>query len=89
MYLDSKPAHRKLFKRLAKTPDTWIYSTQLAADLGLAGGSRSLAGTLGALGRRSNHRYNGKRAFHSGWDPGKGEAKHKMDAHAAKVINAL
>lgn len=89
MYDESKPSHRALFKRLAMTPGTWIYSSELAADLGLEGGSKSLAGTLGALGRRSNHRYGGTRAFHSGWDPGKGEAKHMMDADAAAVINAL
>ena len=44
---------------------------------------------LGALGRRSNHRYEGKRAFYSEWDHLANETKHMMPAVVAKVIGAL
>lgn len=89
IYQESHEAHRRLLKRLATSPGQWVYASELAADLELSGGNKSLAGMLGALGRRSNHRYQGKRAFHSEWDHIKGETKHMMPSAAATVIEKL
>jgi hypothetical protein len=89
IYEESHEAHRRLLKRLAESPDQWIYASDLAADLELPQGNKSLAGMLGALGRRSNHRYEGKRAFHSEWDTIKGETKHMMPTAVANVIAPL
>ncbi len=89
IYNESHEAHRRLLKRLAESPDEWIFAGQLAKDLELSGGNKSLAGMLGALGRRSNHRYEGKRAFFSEWDHLANETKHMMPAAVAKVIGTL
>jgi hypothetical protein len=89
IYNESHGAHRRLLKRLAESPDEWIFASELAKDLKLKGGNKSLAGMLGALGRRSNHRYEGKRAFYSEWDHMAYETKHMMPAAVAKVIAAL
>jgi hypothetical protein len=89
IYEESHEAHRRMLKRLAESPDEWVYGNQLAAALELAGGKKSLAGMLGALGRRSNHRYEGKRAFYSEWDHLAYEMKHMMPASVAKVIATL
>jgi hypothetical protein len=86
IYNESHGAHRRLLKRLAESPDEWIFASQLAKDLGLKGGNKSPAGMLGAHGRRSNHRYEGKRAFYSEWDY---ETKHMMPAAVTKVIATL
>lgn len=89
IYEESHEAHRRLLKRLAESPDEWIVASQLATDLELPHGNKSLAGMLGALGRRSNHRYGGKRAFYSEWDHLAYETKHMMPAPVAKVIASL
>ncbi len=86
---ESHDAHRRLLKYLADNRETWLYSDQVALGLALPGGSKSLAGMLGALGRRANHRYGGLKPFYSEWDPVKGQAKHYMPAMAADVINQL
>lgn len=89
IYNDSEDPHRRLFEYLADRPDEWIYSDALAAGLGLKHGSKSLAGTLGALGRRANHRYDGRKPFASEWDPTAWQARHMMTADVAKVIKAI
>lgn len=58
-YDDSYEPHRRLLKVLADRPDRWMYSDELARVLELSGGSKSLAGMLGAFGRRAKHRYSG------------------------------
>jgi hypothetical protein len=89
IYDESHEAHRRLLKRLAASPEDWISASQLARDLELSGGNKSLAGMLGALGRRSNHRYEGKRAFYSEWDHLAYETKHMMPNAVAEVIASL
>jgi hypothetical protein len=89
IYNESHEPHRRLLKRLAESPDEWIFASQLAKDLELSGGNKSLAGMLGALGRRSNHRYEGKRAFYSEWDHLAYETRHMMPTAVAKVIGTL
>ena len=85
MYSESEPSHRKLFKYLAARPDEWVFADKLAAGLQLSGGRKSLAGTLGALGRRCNHRYEGLRPFESALD----HARHRMTSHVADIIKTL
>lgn len=89
MYSESEPSHRKLFKYLAARPGEWIFADKLAAGLELSGGRKSLAGTLGALGRRCNHRYKGLRPFESTWDHAKHQTKHRMSVDVADIINTL
>lgn len=89
IYKESHEAHRRLLKRLSESPDEWVSATELARDLGLEGGNKSLAGMLGALGRRCNHRYEGKRAFESDWNHIAGETQHMMPSAVARVIEKL
>lgn len=86
MYEESLDPHRKLFKYLAKHPDEWIHSDALAKALQLGSGNKSLAGMLGAFGRRAKHRYNGLRPFVSEWDGSAGQVRHRMTAEVAKVV---
>src|SRR4051794_14593986 len=57
IFAESQPAHRKMLEFLASRPDEWMYSEDVAAALGLPHGQASLAGMLGAFGRRAKHRY--------------------------------
>lgn len=89
IYEESHETHRRLLKALTTRPDEWVSSEELAEALQLSGGRASLAGTLGALGKRANHRYKGQKPFISAWDAHTGQAKHLMTTEVAKVINAL
>ncbi len=89
MFEESHEHHREMLKSLAAHPDEWFYSDALAQRLGLEGGSRSLAGMLGAFGRRANHRYSGLKPFVSEWDAGAYQARHKMPAEVAQIIRDL
>jgi hypothetical protein len=89
IYEESEEAHRRLLKRLAESADEWVLASELASDLGLHAGAKSLAGSLGALGKRSKHRYENRRAFYSEWDHIKGETRHMMPSPVAKVIEKL
>jgi len=89
IYGESHETHQRLLKALATRPDEWVTSEELAEALHLSKGRASLAGTLGALGKRANHRYKGQKPFISAWDAHIDQAKHLMTAEVAKVINAL
>lgn len=89
MYWDSLEAHRALLTYLAAHPDEWFYTSDLAEALELDHGNRSLAGMLGAFGRRAAHRYGGKKPWISEWDPSRSESRHTMTQEVADVINDL
>ncbi len=92
IYEESYEPHQRLLKALAARPDEWVFSEELAEILHLSSGRASLAGSLGAFGKRANHRYNGQKPFTSVWDARDAhtyQAKHMMTAEVAKVINAL
>ncbi len=89
MYEDSYEPHRRLFKFLATRPDEWIFPDDIVEALELGNGAKSLAGMLGAFGRRAKHRYGGLRPFESRWDVDAGQSKHRMTAEVAAVIDEL
>ncbi len=89
MYRDSHPAHQKLLTFLAAHPDEWFYTSDLAEALELPHGNKSLAGMLGAFGRRAAHRYDGKKPWISEWDSVRYESRHTMTQEVADVINGL
>jgi hypothetical protein len=53
IYEESHEAHRRLFKRLAESPDQWVYASDLAADLELPQGNKSRASVVSAGAWRS------------------------------------
>jgi hypothetical protein len=89
MYNESGDAHRKLMEYLAATPDTWQYSSEVAKGLGLPHGAKSLAGMLGAFGRRASHRYGENKPWVSEWDIAQSESRHQMPGWVAETINSI
>jgi hypothetical protein len=89
MYNESHAAHRKLIQHLAANPDRWMYTSEIATDLGLTHGARSLAGMLGAFGRRAAHRYAGRTPWRTEWDAARGEARHTMPSAIAEIVRAI
>lgn len=89
IYSESHETHRRLFDFLAAHPGEWFYSDALAKELELPNGASSLAGTLGALGKRANHRYDGHKPIVSKWDYEAGQARHMMPPEVAKIIADL
>jgi hypothetical protein len=89
MYRESYDGHKRLMALLAKTPDEWIYTAEIAIALGVAKGARGVAGMLGAFGRRSKNRYGHQKPWISEWDSGREEARHMMPAEVADVINSM
>jgi hypothetical protein len=89
MYRESHEQHRALMEYLARHPDEWFYTSDLAAALQLQHGARGLAGMLGAFGRRAKHRYGGLKPWDSDWDAFREEARHRMTAEVAKVVRGL
>lgn len=86
MYEESQEPHRRLMEYLARHPAVWIYTGKLAEALGLPRGARSLAGMLGAFGRRAEHRYGGLTPWESEWDPGAYQARHRMAPEVAEEL---
>jgi hypothetical protein len=88
MYRESEDAHRRLLEFLASHPDEWLDSQEVADGLGLQFGRKSLAGSLGAFGRRADHRYGGQKPFESHWDDGDYLVKLRMSQEVAAWIEA-
>lgn len=86
MYQESEPPHRRLMRHLAASSGEWIPTKVVAEELGLPKGGRSLAGSLGAFGRRSVHRYSGRWPFAERRDPGTRQSQLRMDPDVAKII---
>ena len=59
IYRESEQRFRDLLLLLAHHPGTPMSTDEIADELKLYRGPASLAGMLGAYGRRSNHRYDG------------------------------
>jgi hypothetical protein len=89
MYDESQPRHQEYMKLLAEHPDQWLYTSEVAKAMALPHGSTSVAGMLGAFGRRANHRYGGAKPWTSQWDGNAAEARHKMSLHNALIIKLL
>ena len=88
MYGESEDAHRRLLVYLADRPDQWLDSQSVADGLGLKHGRKSLTGSLGAFGRRADHRYGGLKPFESRWDPDTYMARLRMSSEVAAWIKA-
>jgi hypothetical protein len=83
---ESEPAHQDLLRYLADHPDEWLGTREIAQALGLPFGARSLAGSLGALGRRAGHRYGGQKPFESRWSAEDGQSLHRMSQEVSAWI---
>lgn len=83
---ESGGTQRGLMEYLADRPGEWVGTLEVAEALGLANGRHSLAGSLGAFGRRADHRYGGLKPWESQWSDDEGESKHRMSLEVAAWI---
>jgi hypothetical protein len=74
---------------LAKHPDQWVYTSEIAKGMKLPRGSRSAGGMFGAFGRRAAYRYNGRKPWDELWDPTRNEMRYRMRSWISKIINSL
>ncbi len=88
MYLESETRHRTLLEFMANHAGTWLYTNDLKNALGITTGSKSMAGTFGAFGRRSKHRYDGLKPWDLEWDDQHQEVRYWMDPGVAEWILA-
>ena len=88
MFRESEGAHQRLLEFLADHPGEWLGSQAIADGLGLKHGRKSLAGSLGAFGRRADHRYGGLKPFESHWDGESYQAKLRMSPKVAAWVKA-
>jgi hypothetical protein len=86
IYRESEDPHKRLLEFLADHPDQWLSSQAVADGLGLEHGRRSLAGSLGAFGRRAEHRYSGQKPFESLWDGETYQSRLRMSQEVAAWI---
>jgi len=57
LWKDSNPTQREVLAYMAERPDIEVTSREIAADLKLAKGARSLGGIIGGMARRSQNHY--------------------------------
>jgi len=87
IYRESEPPFRRLLVQLAERepPDKPISFDEVRQAMGWDN-PRSLAGALGAFGRRTNHRYDGFWPFHRDWDPANWTYTLAMDREVAEEV---
>jgi hypothetical protein len=88
MYLESEERHRLLLNFMANHAGTWLFTSDLENALGITTGSKSMAGTFGAFGRRSKHRYEGLKPWQTEWDHQHQEVRYRMEPEVAEWILA-
>lgn len=89
-YRESPDSMKKFQRFLADHEGKEFSTTQMADAIGVAYGWNSVAGALGAYGRRVKNRYKRESfPFDSRWDHEKGEQYHSMTPRVADIINSL
>ncbi len=87
---ESSPAQQAILLAMAEASGKWISVSEVAAKVGDEYDWNSLAGALGAFGRRCRSRYKAKvRPFTRRYNPAKGEKEYLMAPEIGKVIKAL
>jgi len=89
-YRESPESMKKFQQYLAEHAGQDFSSTEIAVAIGAEHGWNSIAGALGAYGRRVKNRY--KRSsfpFQQGWDHEHGEMRHGMTPEVAEIIRRL
>jgi len=89
IYRESGTELRKLLRYLADNPDRPIGTRIIAKQLELPRGTGSLAGMLGAFGRRSTNRYEGYSPIEAIYNPVKDATELSMPKPEAEVIRRI
>ncbi len=81
---------KRFQKLLASHPGQKFHTSEIASQLKAAKGAKSIAGALGAYGRRVANRYKMKTfPFDQAWDHAKHEQSHWMKTDVATIIKSL
>jgi hypothetical protein len=87
---ESPEIMKRFQKLLADHPGEWFSTTEVATRLNAAKGSKSIAGALGAYGRRTSNRYKMKTwPFGTEWNHVEGQMYYSMDFGTAEIVKAL
>lgn len=89
IYRESEEKFRALLELLARQPETPMNTEEIAEALHLYRGTASLAGMLGAFGRRSNNRYDGFMPFERLYDAASDRYELMMPEKIANVVNQV
>jgi hypothetical protein len=89
-YAESPKFIKHFQQLLAKRPGEWLTTKEVATALNAPRGSKTVAGALGAYGRRVSNRY-GMRTFpfERQWLHAEGQQSFSMTAEVAAIITAL
>lgn len=87
---ESQDTIKRFQKILANHPERKFLTSEVATQLKAKRGSKTMAGALGAYGRRTQNRYKMQTwPFKAEWNHAKGEQTYWMEADVAAVINGL
>jgi len=89
VYRESDHQFRHLLQLLSDRPDQPLSTEEVAEALRLERGVGSLAGMLGAFGRRSNNRYDGFWPFERLYNPSAEESELEMPERVATLVRDL
>ena len=89
VYRESDEQFRRLLRFLAEHPGEPLSTERTAEAIELERGTASLAGMLGAFGRRSNNRYQGFWPFEKLHNPTLDQSELEMPLHIAAIVRRL
>lgn len=89
IYRESDEQFRRLLHLLADRPNQPLSTEEVAEALALERGTASLAGMLGAFGRRSNNRYDGFWPFERLYNPSAEESELTMSEGVAALVRDI
>ena len=89
VFRESDEQFRRLLYFLAQRPGASVTTDEVADGLDLFRGAASLAGMLGAFGRRSNNRYDSFWPFEKTYNPIERTSELMMPPNVAAIVNRL
>ena len=89
-FAESPPTIQQFQRHLAANPGQWISMTDIAKALNATYGSKTIAGALGAYGRRTSNRYAMKNwPFNTRWNHTQGQQHYSMTPEVARIIDSI
>ncbi len=89
-FVESPDTIKRFEKLLANHEGTWLSTSTIAQALGTARGPKTIAGALGAYGRRVSNRYRMSTwPFQNRWIHEEGQQSYCMPSEVAEIIKSL
>jgi hypothetical protein len=89
-FLESPDTIKRFEKLLAERAGTWLSTSEIAQALGASHGTKTIAGALGAYGRRVSNRYQMSTwPFETRWIHEEGQQSYCMPSEVAEIIGSL